>query len=60
MKRQGRSSEVGSYLSTSKLQALNRIIKEGGGGGGDSELQNIDFYNTKRKEKHWDSCPNKL
>lgn len=27
MKRQGRSSEVGAYLSTSTLQALNRIIK---------------------------------
>lgn len=49
MKRQGRSSEVGSYLSTSKLQALNRIIKEGGGGGETQSSKTLIF--TIQKER---------
>lgn len=41
-------------LNFKPWKGLLRQIRE------DLELQNIDCYNTKRKEKHWNSCPSKL
>jgi len=52
MKRQGRNSEIESYLSTSKLQALNKIK-------GEKRLQIANSYSAERKN-NWNSCLNAL
>lgn len=49
MKRQGTSSEVGFYLSTSKLQALNRIKGAGAGGKDQSSKMLIVTIQKERR-----------